>query len=202
MHQLLQLNSSVFSDLGESSQLANALVASLKTKYPGATVIKRDLAADPIPHLDGTTVMATFTPPGQRNAEQVARVRFSDNLIDELKSSDVVVIGLPMYNLDVPSTLKSYFDQISRTDVTFRFTESGPEGLLGNRKVVVIATRGGTYSGTPFDTQTQYVRNFLGFLGVRDIRFVYAEGLNGGDESKAAGLQAAKSELERIAESA
>lgn len=198
MHKLLQINTSIFSDHGESSQLTNSLVASLKAKHPGAEFVKRDLAADPIPHLDGATFMAFLANPDERTPGQQAAVAFSDALIEELKSSDMVVIGLPLYNLDIPSTLKSYFDQISRAGVTFQFTEQGPKGLLNDRKVYIIATRGGKYSNTPLDTQTPLVKNFLGLIGITNVEFIYAEGLGMGEESKAAGLAAARTKLARI----
>lgn len=198
MQKLLQINTSIFSDHGESSKLSDSLVESLRAKHPDAAFVKRDLSADPLPHLDGATFMAFLARPEERTSEQQELVAVSDMLIEELRSSDVVVLGLPLYNLDVPSTLRAYFDRISRAGVTFRFTDKGPEGLLGDRKVYVIATRGGNHKGTPLDTQTPFVRNFLGLLGVTDIEFVYAEGLGMGDEARAAGLAAARAELARI----
>lgn len=123
----------------------------------------------------------------------------SDTLIGELQAADVLVIGLPMYNLGVPSTLKSWFDHIARAGITFRYTANGPQGLLAGKKAYVFATRGGRYAGTAFDTQTDYVRNFLGFIGITEIEFVYAEGLNMGDDSRSSSLAAAQSELARIA---
>ena len=198
MRQLLQLKSSLFAHHGQSSQLSDKFVAGLQAKHPQAEVITRDLAADPVPHLDGVTFQAWITKPEERTPEQQARVNFSDALIHELRSSDVVVIGLPMYNLGVPSTLKSYFDHVARAGETFRYTEKGPVGLLTDKKAYVLATRGGNYQGTSYDTQTGYVRNFLGFIGITDVEFIYAEGLNMGDDSKVAALGAAHIEVERL----
>jgi FMN-dependent NADH-azoreductase len=107
---------------------------------------------------------------------QHAVVAYSDSLIDELKQADVIVLGLPMYNFGIPSQLKSYFDHIARVGVTFKYTETGPVGLLTGKKAFVFAARGGVYVGTPLDTQTSYVRDFLRFLGIIDVDFVYAEG--------------------------
>ena len=198
MRQLLQLKSSLFAHHGQSSQLSDKFVAGLQAKHPQAEVITRDLAADPVPHLDGVTFQAWITKPEERTQEQQSRVDFSDALIHELQSSDVVVIGLPMYNLGVPSTLKSYFDHVARAGVTFRYTENGPQGLLTGKKAYVLATRGGNYQGTSYDTQTGYVRNFLGFIGITDVEFIYAEGLNMGEDSKVAALGAAHTEVERL----
>jgi FMN-dependent NADH-azoreductase len=115
-----------------------------------------------------------------------------------LKRADVIVLGLPMYNFGVPSTLKAYFDHIARAGVTFKYTEKGPVGLLTGKKAYVFATRGGLYLGTPRDTETKYVRDFLAFLGIDDVEFVYAEGLAMGDASKDKALVSANEAIERI----
>jgi len=125
-------------------------------------------------------------------------VAYSDTLIDELKQADVIVIGLPMYNFGVPSQLKAYFDHIARAGVTFKYTEKGPVGLLTGKKVYVFAARGGLYAGTPLDTQTSYVRDFLRFLGMTDVEFVYAEGLAISPQSKETGLAKAVAEIGRL----
>lgn len=129
----------------------------------------------------------------ERTPEQQAVAGFSDALIDELKAADVIVLGLPMYNFGVPSTLKAYFDHVARAGATFRYTENGlPQGLLAGKKAYVFATRGGLHAGTPLDTQTGYVRDFLRFLGIEDVEFVYAEGLAMGDTAKADALAKAQ----------
>src|SRR6185369_15493621 len=132
-------------------------------------------------------------------AEQRAVVAYSDGLIDELKRADLIVLGLPLYNFGIPSMLKAYIDDIARAGVTFRYSETGPVGLLTGKKAFVIAARGGRYAGTPLDTQTSYVRDFLRFIGIDDVQFVYAEGLNMGAERKDAALAQARAEIERIA---
>ena len=126
-------------------------------------------------------------------------VDFSDALIEELRNADTVVLGLPMYNFGIPSQLKAYFDHIARAGVTFRYTENGPVGLLTGKKVYVIATRGGKYAGTPRDSQTAYVRDFLAFIGITDVEFVYAEGLNMGADSKDAALANADTVIRHLA---
>ena len=117
--------------------------------------------ADPVPHLDAERFAAFITPPGEAHRAQHAVVAYSDALIDELEQADVIVLGLPMYNFGVPSQLKAYFDHIARAGVTFNYTRTGPVGLLTGKKVFVFAARGGVYAGTPMDTQTSYVRDFL-----------------------------------------
>lgn len=195
MTNLLQINSSIFSSGGQSSQLADQFVAAWRANQPDTQVVVRDLAQQPLPHLDAQRVLAFFAQPGERTPEQQAFVAESDALIDEIKQAEVIVIGLPMYNFGIPSTLKAYFDQIARAGVTFRYTENGPEGLLTGKKAYIFATRGGVHAGTPLDSQTGYVRNFLGFLGIADVEFVYAEGLNMGDLNKEAALAEAKQQI-------
>jgi FMN-dependent NADH-azoreductase len=111
----------------------------------------------------------------------------------------MIVMGLPMYNFGIPSTLKAYFDYIARAGMTFRYTENGPIGLLAGKKAIVFATRGGLYEGTSLDTQTSYIRNFFNFLGISDVEFVYAEGLNKGEPSKATALAKANLRLIELA---
>ncbi len=192
MKTLLQINSSIFSSGGQSTQLADQFVSAWHIKEPETQIIVRDLANDPIPHLDAQRVLAFFAQPETRTPEQQAYVTESDKLIDEIKHVRIIVIGLPMYNFGIPSTLKAYFDQIARAGVTFRYTENGPEGLLTGKKVYIFAARGGLYAGTPMDSQTDYVRNFLGFLGITDVEFIYAEGLNTNETAKEAALDHAR----------
>lgn len=195
MSTLLKINASLFSGNGQSSQLTGRFVAAWQASHPCTQVIERDLAANPVPHLDGARFMAFLAKPEERSAEQQAVVDFSDALIAELRAADAIVIGLPMYNFGIPSQLKAYFDHIARAGVTFRYTANGPEGLITGKKAYILAARGGIYAGTPKDSQTAYVRDFLGFIGITDVEFVYAEGLNMGDESKTAALAKAHQSL-------
>jgi len=195
MKSLLQLNTSLYSSGGQSSRLADEFVAAWRKANPGARVSVRDLAAEPVPHLTAERFGAFLAKPGDRTAEQRRVVDYSDRLIDELRSADVIVLGLPMYNFGVPSTLKAYFDHIARAGVTFRYTENGPAGLLTGKRVYIFAARGGLYAGTPLDTQTAYVRNFLALLGITDVEFVHAEGLAISDASKQAALAGARSAI-------
>ncbi|GAC1626622.1 MAG: NAD(P)H-dependent oxidoreductase [Nevskia sp.] len=199
MTTLLQINTSLFADHGQSSQLAERFVAAWKTRHPDAAILRRDVATDAVPHLDARRFSAFTTPAAERNAEQTAVIAYSDTLIDELKRADVIVLGLPMYNFGVPSQLKSYFDHIARAGVTFRYTASGPEGLLTGKKAYVFAARGGLYAGTALDTQTNYVRDFLRFIGIAEVEFVYAEGLAIGPEQKTAALAKAGEAIAQLA---
>jgi FMN-dependent NADH-azoreductase len=199
MSTLLQINSSLFLSDGQSTQLAGQFVENWRANHPSGTVIVRDLASHPIPHLDAAQVTAFFTPPEARNAEQAQVAAQSEALIKELEAADIVVLGLPMYNFGIPSTLKAYFDQIARAGISFRYTETGPVGLLKDKNVLVFATRGGQYAGTALDTQTGHVKNFLNCLGIRSIEFVYAEGLNRDENTKTKALADARARLAALA---
>ena len=202
MKTLLQIRSSIFSDNGQSSQLANRFVEAWKKANPGGKVVVRDLAREPVPHLDGARFGAFLAKPDARTPEQAEVIRYSDALIQELKDADVVVLGLPMYNFGIPSTLKAYFDHVARVGVTFKYTDKGPVGLLTGKQAFVFAARGGLYAGTPRDTQTGYVRDFLAFIGLDDIEFVYAEGLAISPQSKEQGLSKAHAHVDRLVEPA
>jgi len=200
MTTLLQINTSINNGNGQSSQLAKQFVAAVLRRDPEVKVIVRDFAAaEPVPHLDAERFGAFITSPQQRRAAQESVVAYSDLLIGELQQADVIVIGLPMYNFGVPSQLKAYFDHIARAGLTFKYTEQGPVGLLTGKRAYVFAARGGIYAGTPLDTQTAYVRDFLRFLGITDVEFVYAEGLAISPQSKEAGLAKAGVEIAKLA---
>jgi FMN-dependent NADH-azoreductase len=198
MTNLLQINSSVFSLGGQSSLLADQFVASWKKANAGGTVTTRDLGADGLPHLGGATAGAFFTPADKRDDAQKAAVALSDELVTEIQAADVIVIGAPMYNFGIPSVLKAYFDHVARAGMTFSYTESGPVGLLTGKKVMVFATRGGVYVGTPDDLHTAYLRQFLSFLGLTDVSFVYAEGLALGEDKKAESMKNARAEVDKL----
>jgi FMN-dependent NADH-azoreductase len=187
---ILQIKSSVFAGNGESSRLADAFVAHLLEQHPGAEVVVRDLAVEPVPHFDGARAGAFFAKAEERTAEQKAIVAYSDALIGELRRADALVLGLPMYNFGVPSQLKAWFDHIARAGETFKYTDKGSVGLLTGKKAYVFAARGGLYGDN--DWQTQFVRQFLSFIGIGDIEFVYAEGLAIGAESRNNSLAAAQ----------
>ena len=200
MSTLLQINTSIYNGSGASSRLARQFVDAFQASHPGAEVRVRELASQqPVPHLDAERFGAFISKPEERTPEQQAFVAYSDMLIEELRKADVIVLGLPMYNFGVPSQLKAYFDHVARAGVTFKYTEQGPVGQLTGKKAYVFATRGGVYAGTPLDTQTSYVRDFLRFIGISDVTFVYAEGLAMGAQSRETVLARASAEIEQLA---
>jgi len=198
MPVLLELRTSIFSAEGESSKLSERFVEKWCETHPGTDVVVRDLATDPVPHLTAERFRAFLTPAADRTPAQVEHVRASDALIDELKGADIVVLGLPMYNFGIPSALKAWFDHVARAGVTFRYTESGSVGLIGDKPLYIFAARGGVYQGTERDLQTGHVRLFFNLLGIRNIHFEYAEGLNISPERKAQSLEAARTAIDAL----
>jgi len=195
---ILQINSSARSEGSQSTRLANTIVERLKASQPDATLTVRDLASTPHPALDEAALGALFTPAEQRTAEQNARVALDDALIAEIQAADVVVLGVPMYNFGVSVQLKNWIDAIARAKVTFQYTANGPEGLLKNKKVYVALTRGGFYRDTEADSQVPYLKMVLGFLGLKDIEFVYAEGMAMGPEAEQQAINSALQQIEEV----
>lgn len=195
---ILELKSSIYMDGGQSSVLADEFIALRIAADPTTKVVVRDLARQPIPHIDADRFKAFTTAVAERDAAQRQIVEFSDTLINELRDADVIVIGLPMYNFGIPSTLKAYFDHIARAGQTFRYTEKGPVGLLTGKRAIIFAARGGLYAGTSLDSETMYMRTFLGFLGITDVEFVYAEGLAMGDAPRQGSLARARNALAHL----
>ena len=193
--KILQANASIRPEGANSTRLANDIVARLQAANPNARLTVRDLGADPHPMLDAAALGALFTPAEQRTPAQAARVALDDALIAEVKAADVLVLGVPMYNFGIPAQLKNWFDAITRAGVTFRYTESGPEGFLTGKKVYVALARGGRYRGTANDTQTPYLKLILGFLGMTDVHLIYAEGLNMGPEATQQGFTEAEADM-------
>ena len=190
MNNILFIKSSLNGEQGNSTILAQELVANLSVNSE-VKVVERDLAEQGLEHLTQIEMAAWMTPANERNSAQVKLTHISDSLIEELTTSDTLVIAMPMYNFGVPSTFKAWVDRVARAGVTFRYTENGPVGLLKNKKVVIVAARGGIHAGTTSDSQTQYLTSFFNFLGLDDITFIYAEGLNmPGNEERYAAAQA------------
>jgi FMN-dependent NADH-azoreductase len=193
---ILQINASARTQGANSTRLADSIAARLLSGNPGAVLKCRDLALNPHPVLDEPALAALFTPAGQRTPEQAARVALDDALIAELQAADVLVLGVPMYNFGVSVQLKNWIDAIARAGVTFRYTETGPEGLLKGKRVYVGLARGGRYRDTGTDSQVPYLRTILGFLGLSDVHFIYAEGLNMGEEAARQGFAEAGADIE------
>lgn len=192
---ILQINASARREASNSTRVANSIVARLQSAKPAARLTVRDLAVTPHPVLDEAALGALFTPAEKRTAEQAARVALDDALIAELQAADAIVLGVPMYNFGVPVQLKNWIDAIARNGVSFRYTEQGPEGLLQGKTVYVALARGGSYRGTEADSQVPYLKTVLGFLGMTDVHFIYAEGLNMGAEAAARGFAQAEADL-------
>ena len=196
--KILQIKTSILSQYSVSNGLSDELVAQLLTNNEGATSQLLDFETTKIPHVDGQLLTALSTEAANRSEEQHQLVNFADSLIEQLKASDVMVLGMPMYNFNVPSMLSSYFDHIARAGVTFRYTDQGPVGLLESKKVYVLATRGGIHQGLASDTQTPYIKQMLGFVGISDVDIIYVEGLGMGDEAKDAAIAKAKVEINQL----
>ena len=195
---ILQINSSVRGNQSESTRVANAIVARLAAANPGATVTVRDLGANPHPVLDETALGALFTPADQRTPAQAARVALDDALIAEAQAADVIVLGAPMYNFGMPIQLKAWFDAVARAGVTFRYTESGPEGLLKGKKVFVATARGGIYPPDA-DPQVPHIRMLLNFLGLTDHAFIHSSAQAMGPEAAAKGQAEADAAVAALA---
>ncbi len=199
MKKLLRINSSILGDNSVSNQLMAQVLDALQQADGHWQVTERDFSQTPIPHLDSEWLQALTTPDADRTDAQQEKVDFSDSLIRELQEADLVVIGLPMYNFSVPSMLKSWNDHVARAGVTFKYTESGPQGLLGDKKVLLIASTGGEHDNDGGDFLRPYMRHFLGFLGIHDIDIISASGLNLGEAPRQQALQKAEREIQEWA---
>jgi FMN-dependent NADH-azoreductase len=182
---LLHLDASVLGGHSASRELTAAIVARWQDRYPRLRATYRDLAADPLPHLDGAA-LAKADPDAAARAEQV---------LAEFLAADVIVVGAPMYNFSIPSQLKAWIDRVAVAGRTFRYTEAGPQGLAGGKTVIVASTRGGMHSGSPSDFVEPYLRQVFGFLGITDVTFVTAEGLAYSPEHRAKAMTAAQAAI-------
>lgn len=202
MKTLLQINSGLQGAESQSSKLADRMAEALLDRMPGTKYIKRDLSEAAIPHLDAGTFQTFFDPSAAVTPAQKAGLALSDTLVGELKEADFLVLGAPMYNLMIPSTLKSWIDYVSRAGETFQFTQAGPVGLLSDKKAYITMAQGGAFLGTQADLETGYLIMALGLLGISDIEFIYAQGLAMAPQAAEAGLQIAHSKIGELARSA
>lgn len=201
MGKLLFVTSSIFGTESKSRQLGQAFVDKWLRQHPGTTVVERDLAAEPLPHITGATMAAIATPPEKRTPDQAKAAGLADRLIEELEAADTVLLAVPMYNFTVPSTLKAWIDHVARAGRTFQYTENGPVGLLKGKQVFVVTSRGGVYSqgpGKALDFHEPYLRGMLGFLGLDDVTFVHAEGLAVSAKAAAESLAGARARIESL----
>ena len=200
MRNILVIDSAVSGETSVSKALVREAVDAL-TRNESAHVVRRDLGRDPVPHLTEANVAGVRAEPA--TATETEARALSDRLIGELRAADVIVIGAPMYNFSVATGLRAWFDHVLRAGQTFRYTEAGPQGLLGDKPVIVIESRGGLYSEGPaqaYDFQEPYLRHLLGFMGLTDVTFVRAEKIGFGPEARATAIAAATAELQATAE--
>ncbi|HEY9254368.1 MAG TPA: NAD(P)H-dependent oxidoreductase [Stenotrophomonas sp.] len=186
--KLLHLDSSALADNSVTRELSAAVVARWRALEPGLQVEYRDLDSEPLPHLTGQT-LAKADP---------AEAEASERTLQQFLEADVVVIGAPMYNFSIPSTLKAWIDRVAVAGRTFRYTENGPEGLAGGKRVIVASGRGGLHTGAPTDFQEPYLRQVFGFLGVKEIEFVRAEGVSYSPQHRTDALAGAHASIQQL----
>ncbi|MDJ0701232.1 MAG: NAD(P)H-dependent oxidoreductase [Woeseiaceae bacterium] len=174
---ILEVSASARTLDSASRNLSRDLVDALRQRHGDVDVVRRDLA-NGVPFVDEDWVAANLTPEEDRTNSQRDKLAMSDELVAELKAADVVVIGAPMYNFNIPATLKAWIDMISRARLTFRYTDDGPRGLLEGKKAYVVVATGGVPVGSPVDFSTPYLRHALGFVGIDDVEFIAADKLN------------------------
>ena len=200
MRNLLFVSSSLMGENSKSRQVGAEVVRRLAGD--DVKVVERHLAPDNIPHLTLETLGALGVAVDQRTTSQANAIQFADQIIEEVEAADVIVIGAPMYNFSIPSTLKAWFDHVARAGRTFKYTANGPVGLLKNKKLYVVASRGGYYTGESpmrtMDFQEPYLRSFWAFLGVTDVNFIHVEGQAIGAEAAEKGVAAARTAVEKI----
>lgn len=204
MKTLLLVHASPRGEASDSRGLAEQFANEL-APLRNARIVRRDLSANPVPHLDATTIGAMFTPPEARSADQADRLALSDAIVTELSAADYLVISSPMYNYGTPSVLKAWIDHFVRAGVTFRYTANGPEGLLNDRPAWLVMTRGGLHSGPDaahLNHQDAYLTTILSFIGIRSVTTVVAEGLAYGPEAASSALTSAAERLSALAREA
>ncbi|SFP19493.1 FMN-dependent NADH-azoreductase [Ectopseudomonas composti] len=199
MSRILVIESSARQQGSVSRELTQQFIANWQTAHPADQIQVRDLAAEPVPHLDATLLGGWMTPSEQQSDAEKAALARSNQLTDELLAADVLVLAAPMYNFAIPSTLKAWLDHVLRAGVTFKYTDTGPQGLLTGKRAFVLTARGGIYAGSGLDHQEPYLRQALAFIGIHDVQFIHAEGLNMGAEFSEKGLAQAKAKLAEVA---
>ena len=178
-----------------SRELTEQFIATWQAAHPADQIKVRDLAVDQVPHLDANLLGGWMTPVEQQSEAEKAALALSNQLTDEVLAADVLVLAAPMYNFAIPSTLKAWLDHVLRAGVTFKYTETGPQGLLSGKRAFVLTARGGIYAGSNQDHQEPYLRQALAFIGIHDVSFIHAEGLNLGGDFLQKGLNQAKAQL-------
>ncbi len=197
--QILRIDSSTTGEQSISRKLTDELVRHFTTSHPDAKVVSRDLVADPLPHIDPITTSAIRTPPETHEEAVAAAYPEQRAVLDEFLASDIVIVGAPMYNFTIPSQLKAWMDRLGVPGVTFKYSENGPEGLAGGRKVVIASARGGSYSTDQIaENQESLLTTFFGFIGIDDLHFVRVENAGFGPDAIAKGMAAAKENIAKL----
>ncbi|MGE6776826.1 FMN-dependent NADH-azoreductase [Vreelandella titanicae] len=195
----LVITSSILAENGQSIALANRFIEQASARND-VNVTQRDVVKTSLSHLDISELGAWQVAAAERTAEQQALAARSDELLTELRTNDVLVIAVPMYNLGIPSQLKAWFDRVLRAGETFRYTENGPQGLVEGKRAIILAARGGQYAGTEFDSQTPHLKAMLGLMGIKEVDVVYAEGLNLGEQQREAAIKEAFQAIDQLVE--
>lgn len=199
MPHLLHIDASPRGDRSISRILTHEFAENWKASHPGGTVTYRDIGRHQPPHVNEDWIAGAFSPPDARTPEQTAALKTSDELVAEVVAADTLVLGVPMYNFNVPSGFKAWVDQIIRIGVTVGYDGKTFTPLVNGKKVVVIQARGGSFSGdspyAAYDFQEPWIRAALGFIGLTDITFITAENLNGSDAGREASLETARKEI-------
>ncbi|AIC18684.1 FMN-dependent NADH-azoreductase [Pseudomonas chlororaphis] len=199
MSRVLIIESSARQQDSVSRQLTQTFIKQWQAAHPGDQITVRDLAVTPVPHLDSNLLGGWMKPAEQRNEIEEASLQRSNELTDELLAADVLVMAAPMYNFAIPSTLKAWLDHVLRAGVTFKYTATGPQGLLNDKRAYVLTARGGIYAGSTADHQEPYLRQVMGFIGIHDVEFIHAEGMNLGGDFQEKGLNQANAKLAQVA---
>lgn len=193
---ILHVTSSARGNASYSNRVAGQVIAEISARNPGAAVTVRDLARNPLPHIDDDFVAATRSPAGPQTDHQRTQLAQSDALVDELIASDVIVIAAPMINFTVPSNLKTWIDYVARAGRTFSYSEKGPLGLVTGKQVVLVVARGGVYADKQaLDFQVPYLKSVLGFLGMTDVEVIEVEGTAFGPDAAEKAVAAANAKL-------
>lgn len=198
MANVLVIESSARQQGSVSRQLTEHFIANWQTAQPGDVVKVRDLAIDQVPHLDATLLGGWMNPAEQQSEAEKAAAALSNQLTDEVLAADVLVLAAPMYNFTIPSTLKAWLDHVLRAGMTFKYTDTGPQGLLSGKRAFVLTARGGVHAGSAQDHQEPYLRQVLAFIGIHDVSFIHAEGLNLGGDALEKGLNQAKAQVAQV----
>ena len=197
--QILRIDSATTGDQSITHKLTEKLTRHFQEKHSDATLVERHLGENPLAHINSITTQAIRTPPETHEDAVQAAYPEERAVLDEFLASDVVIVGAPMYNFSIPSQLKAWIDRLGVPRVTFKYSEDGPEGLAGGRKVVIASARGGTYGNDSMvENQESLLKTFFGFIGIDDVHIVRVQNAGFGPEAIEKGLAAADEEIAKL----